>query len=191
MNSYTLKDMCSSKWLCGLAVILCVSAVVVTLSIVSSGRPRQIVRSADEETSRALKAYSEGTFRAATNALVDFVQYLEARKRRLSPYRDVDLMLYVAHAKLSYMLLCVGNETGACTHLTSAYSYHREMAIRNGGTSRPPAEFVKYVIAGIENSDIKSEPAWKAEFTLNTNMVEKAKIRFLSRTVASPGRNTN
>jgi len=180
MNSSMLKIMnLKPKWaVIGLAV-LCIIAIALAVTIWVPLNQRRVVRSADSWMNDAYEGYYLRSFGEVTNTLSAYIQFLEAHKKPLSRYKDVDRLIYLAHIHLAYMLVYSGNESAACHHLNLAYELHKRLRAKAGLRAVPRQDFVEFVITGIEKVDAKrTNVAWKSEFPLNTNFVEKVKMLF-------------
>lgn len=160
----------------GTICILIAGTIVITM--LRPFNSRWAVSQVDAHMDVAYESYSQGTYGEATNALSTYIQFLENNKRQIAGDRDVDRHLYVAHASLGNMLLHSGNEIAACDQFNLAYSHHKQMKLRVKEIPIPRSNFVGFVIIALEEMDSKSVPLWKDGFTLETNIVSRAVIRF-------------
>lgn len=185
--------MWSGKWLTPIAVLLCLCGAVFAWKRSNPLGADSALRDLNRHKVEAYEAYAKEPFAKATNALGRYIVFLEANKNRVSTARNVDLLLYIARAKLGYMLLCAGQIEPAYGQLSLAYEAYERLQLRSGSERVPRSEFVEFVVAGVEKIDAKAGAAWKSNYVLNTSVVAMMKARFASNSVNGPigsGRST-
>jgi hypothetical protein len=141
---------------------------------------RSVVESVDDLTRDTYQTYDHGSLAVATNALYSYIRFIDGHKQEVSPYREVDLMLYTAHARLAYMLFRMGNEMGAAQEMATAYTHYKLYAKSQKNLSLvSPDQFVDFALDGVEKTDAAREVAWQGEVApVNTNTVSHVKAFF-------------
>jgi hypothetical protein len=167
----------SSSWLVGGLSLFFIAVALATLVLAQVG-PRRMVRHADERNREAYDAYVRGTFNEATNALIQYVQFLESHEKQLSPYRNTDLLLVVANQDMAYMSMCSGDETAASFHLNVAYERHKRLRTKANRAAMPRSEYVQFVINEVDREDAVTNVAWRSTFALNPVAVSNVMAAF-------------
>jgi hypothetical protein len=158
--------------------IVIIASIVVCVAKYNNeiNRHQKIINSADGLMRNAWSNYYHSTFDEASNAWLAQINYLEANKSQLSKSRNLDVLLYVAHAHLAYMLLSCSNEIDALAHIEFAHKYYLQMQAEMPNKNHAKSEFLDYIISGIESNDAKNTIiTWKSKHNLNTNVVDKVK----------------
>jgi hypothetical protein len=119
----------------------------------------------------ASSAYDKGAIEETTNAYCRYINYLGDHRRDLAGRLKVDLMLYVAHSRLSYFFLAHEDLSNAQLHLRHAYLYYQATGAAHKGTN----EFLDYVIEGNEAMALKANLSWKPHGTHWTNIVSEVR----------------
>jgi hypothetical protein len=128
-----------------------------------------VLQSAEDRMHAAYRLYASGSFEETTNAIIAHVQYINKHRQDLAGKLKVDDVLYVAHAKLSFMYAYAHDVTNAYINLKLAYQYHRIAGL-------PPvraSEFLDYIIAGTEKIDSLTGVIWKTSMEFPTNTVSE------------------
>jgi hypothetical protein len=145
-----------------------------------AGCLRHKVHLVDQQMSRAYESYRRDSFEVVTNALREYIRFLEAQPPEVFRSRDIFYLSYLAHAKLAYMLLCSADEQGAGLELDRAYSSYRRVQSKDNLEPLAKSEFVDYIINGVERVDARTGVAWRSRHAIDTNTVAKVKQRFVS-----------
>ena len=164
----------------GAAAVFCVAVVFLVAIFSIQSNPRQAVRYADTRRRETYAIYVGGNFSEATNALTQYIQFLESHEDELSRYREVDLLLFVTHNNLAYMDVCSGDESNACYHLTKAYERHKRLRARAGQEAIEKSAFVQFVVGEVEREDSVTNVAWRQQYSINTNTLNTVKAMFLA-----------
>jgi len=131
--------------------------------------------------------YATGTVEEATNALLAYVRFIESCEAKISAERDVDTLLYIAHLKLAYIFLYIGNEDGSLKHFLDAYRHHMKVQIRTkSGRLVPKPKFVDFAINGLEQVDREAGAAWRFSCVIETNVAGRVRKRFIDRASEIP-----
>lgn len=170
MNSRNLN----ARW------FICVA--LAALIVGTAGCLRHRVYLVDQQMSRAYESYRRDSFEVVTNALSDYIRFLEAQPPEVFRSRDIFYLSYLAHAKLGYMFLCSADEQGAALELERAYSNYRWVQRKDNMESLARAEFVDYIINGVEKVDARAGVAWRFGHAVDTNTVTNVKQRFVHET---------
>ena len=139
---------------------------------------RDMARDADRRADAMYDSYYEDPLKEAIDAVLDYVNFLETHKAKLAPLRQIDSMLFSGHSIAGYLFLYAGNVENACTHLNSAYDYHRRHRLPLKIDPVPRDEFVDFVITGKMKVDSNFEVAWKKSAHMDTNVVVAVKVQF-------------
>lgn len=145
-----------------------------------AGCLRHRVYLVDQQMSRAYESYRRDSFEVVTNALREYIRFLEAQPPEVFHSRDIFYLSYLAHAKLAYMLLCSADEQGAALELDRAYSSYRRVQSKDNLEPLAKSAFVDYIINGVEKVDASTGVAWRSCHAIDPNTVAKVKQRFLS-----------
>jgi hypothetical protein len=169
----------SRRRIIGGVSLLCIAIALLTL-ILAQFNTRRSARYADKRNHETYEVYVRGTFNETTNALLQYIQFLESHEKQLSPYRNMDLLLAVAHQDIAYMSICTGDETAACFHLNVAYERHKRLRTKTDRQAIPRSEFVQFVINKVERADAVTNVVWRSTITLNPVVVSNVVAAFES-----------
>jgi hypothetical protein len=146
--------------------LVCLLIVACALALLASRMHRASVEGkAEGYMVDAYSAYDRGAMGETTNAFCRYINYLDNHRQELTGRVKVDLMLYVAHSKLSYFFLAHHDLSNAQIHLRCAYNSYRATGLPHKETN----EFLDYVIQGTEALAKQEDISWNPHGALWTN----------------------
>lgn len=155
----------------------CLRIVWIGLALLTVGcGPRELRHQADRLERAALKAYAQGSYAEVVQALGAQIEFLEQREQALVRYRDVDALLYDAHAHAAYLALHGGKDSDALRHLESAWLRQNRLRMRTGYQALTRSNFVDHVVAGILKERGDAELKWKAGHPLDRAAVKRVQV---------------
>ena len=167
-----------------IAVGVGIAAGAITVAVWHSDRPIRLSKRLEKLREEWQRAYFEGTFQEATNALNRFIRFVEAHRQQFPSYKDVDDNLYSAYAYLSYMLMCTPDVTGAANSIDKPYYHWKRIRARYLQEPVPKSEFVDFIVTGAEKVIMRRGAHWRSDFSPDTNTVKGVKEQL----GAQPGR---
>src|SRR5689334_8032108 len=106
-------------------LLLAFAVAVVSLVVWSyTNRVASALAEADALMEHAHREVSNGTFQRVTNALSEYIAFLESNQQLLKNRRRVDTMLLIPHSQLAYVYASCGDYQRAVFHLKQAYHHH-------------------------------------------------------------------
>lgn len=178
MKTNVSRNKRHSNWLRAFVVGAVAFSLLLAVSISQSHKTKAVALDVESDLQEASHKYAKGSFGEATNALLASIRFLEVHKEQASRSYDVNVMLFVYHAKLAYMFIHSGNSNVASDHLRHAYNHHSQMRLASKRPPIPLRDFVDFAIANVETADANTGAEWKSEYKFETNMIEGVKVLF-------------
>lgn len=169
--------------------LVCIVAVATLMGLASFwGQPRNgdVLSIAEELSENAVQEYASGSFGAATNAILNEVQYLQTHRDALLRLLRVDTMLRTSYARLMTLFLHAGDIDRAEYYLAKCYSLFIRDTAAHPVKEMSREEFVDFTTNWIETIDRRTGAKWKADLPLDEAIIETLRTRFAETDGADP-----
>ena len=162
------------------------AAVLIGLAVALSGvvlwafskKRNAILAEADTLMARTYHEMTNGTLGSVTNALVNYVRYVEQNERALKASRRVGIMLSVPYSQLAYICASVGETNAAISSLKSAYRYHALDRAEEGLKPLSKTDFAEHIMNDGPVWEARFTPKWRAGAPPMTGAVEQVRTAF-------------
>lgn len=134
-------------------------------------KQREKISEVDRAFHDAYTYYQTGSFSDVTNKFYAYIDRVCQSSNSIQQYRDVHLMLHVAHRDVAFMLTCISNEGEAINEFKKAYEHYKYRELRSGRVPSNKSSFAYDAIKTVESRESRQPPNWRQGIIIDSNVV--------------------
>ena len=190
MSLNTPSGISLNKSLAVLSAFIVLIAILVAVYVGGRDEAGELLVSLDERMNEAYRAYNETASGEAADRLKEYVAFLKVNEGKLNRHRKVDLLVYVAEAKLGVLSMYSDDADSASAHFVAAYRRHERT--RKAASMEPvkPTEFVDFILDATMRVDEASGVTWRFSSKPNSNTVARTQL-LLSKSINGESSTSN